>query len=130
MQFVKSLTIGYNFVTILLLTFCLTYDIIKIVQEGQKNKREVLKMTKFNNSVKIAIEYKKGHMVYIKGDLDHNAMQNLQWYTEDYKCRKKVEFHCGELTIVFTGKNNVEMLQDKEFKKLYLHPDFNVLDNI
>lgn len=82
------------------------------------------------SKARIIVDYKKGYGVFIKGNLTTSELHTLRCYFKDYKCRFKVDFAFGEITIYVSGKDNVELLQDENFKKLLFNPDFNVLEHI
>lgn len=88
-------------------------------------------MEKFNNNAKIMVDYGKGLGVYIKGNLTRNEMYTLDGFIKDYKCRTKIEIAFCEIRIHITGKNNIELLQNEDFKNMFLvNPSFNVLENL
>lgn len=90
-------------------------------------------MENFYNNCTIEVEYIKGRSVFLKKELNRQDWILLKDCIQDYKCkiRAEIKFSFDEcFRVIIQGKNNIEMLQDVDFKTLLHNPEFNVLENI
>ena len=90
-------------------------------------------MEKFYNNCTIEVEYIKGRSVLLKKEFERKDWILLNDCIEEYKCKAKAEIRFAFdqcFRVIIQGKNNIEMLQNEDFKTLLHNPDFNVLENL